>query len=60
MKPDDIQKKIVRIRQFPLPEPGVGRFKANLTKGGGWRLLSRIKEPGVTGTITNKPVLRKF
>ncbi len=39
-------------------EPGVYRFKANLSMAGGWQLSLGAKVQGETGTVENKLVLK--
>ena len=47
-----------RIDQLPSTEPGVYRFKANLSMEGRWQLSLGAKVQGETGTVQSKLVLK--
>lgn len=58
MAPDGMEMMAAPIEALPSPEPGVYRFKANLTMAGGWRLSLGAKIQGETGTLENKLILK--
>jgi hypothetical protein len=58
MAPDGMETMAAPIEALPSTEPGVYRFKTNLTMAGGWRLSLGAKIQGETGTIENKLVLK--
>ena len=58
MAPDGMETMTSSIEQLPSTEPGVYRFKTNLTMEGGWRLSLGAKVQGETGTVENKLVLK--
>ena len=54
MAPDGMEGMASSISEVPSTEPGVYRFKINLTMAGGWRLSLGAKVQGETGTLENK------
>ena len=58
MGPDGMADMAPRIEQLPSTEPGVYRFKANLSMEGRWQLSLGAKVQGETGTVENKLVIR--
>ena len=58
MAPDGMATMDSPIEQMPSTEPGVYRFKTNLTMAGGWQLSLGAKVQGETGTVENKLVLK--
>jgi YtkA-like len=58
MTPDGMQEMATKVTPMPGAEPGVYRFKANLTMAGGWQLSLGAKVQGETGTVENKLVLK--
>ena len=46
MAPDGMPTMEAPIEQLPSTEPGVYRFKTNLSMAGGWQLLAWRKGPG--------------
>lgn len=58
MAPDGMETMAAPIEALPSTEPGVYRFKTNLTMAGGWRLSLGAKIQGETGTLENKLVLK--
>ena len=58
MAPDGMPTMAAPIEALPSSEPGVYRFKTNLTMAGGWQLSLGAKIQGETGTIENKLVLK--
>ena len=58
MAPDGMQEMATKVTSMPGAEPGVYRFKANLTMAGGWQLSLGAKVQGETGTVENKLVLK--
>jgi len=51
MAPDGMETMTAPIEPLPASEPGVYRFKANLTAAGGWRLSLSAKIQSETGTL---------
>ena len=58
MAPDEMAEMATRIDQMPSTEPGVYRFKANLSMEGRWQLSLGAKVQGETGTFQIKLVLK--
>lgn len=58
MAPDGMPTMAAPIEALPSTEPGVYRFKTNLTMAGGWQLSLAAKIQGENGTLENKLVLR--
>jgi hypothetical protein len=58
MAPDGMPTMKSPIEQVPSAEPGIYRFKTNLSMEGGWQLSLAAKIQGETGTVVNKLVLR--
>jgi hypothetical protein len=56
MAPDNMADMTAQHQAIPAGEPGVYRFKADLTMAGGWALRLMAKVPGegetVQGTVT--------
>ena len=57
MTPDGMTEMATKIDQVSSTEPGVYRFKANLSMEGGWQLSLGAKVQGETGTVENKLVI---
>jgi YtkA-like len=58
MAPDGMAEMAPRIDQMPSNEPGVYRFKTNLSMEGRWQLSLGAKVQGETGTVQSKLVLK--
>jgi hypothetical protein len=58
MAPDAMPTMTTPLEALPSTEPGVYRFKANLTMQGGWQLSLGAKVQGETGTVESKLVLK--
>ena len=58
MAPDNMPTMTAPLEQLPSTEPGVYRFKTNLTMEGGWQLSLGAKVQGETDTVENKLVLK--
>ena len=58
MAPDGMADMAGRIEQLPSSEPGVYRFKANLSMQGNWQLSLAAKVQGENGTVESKLVLK--
>ncbi len=58
MAPDSMAEMQTTIAQAPSVEPGVYRFKVDLTMAGGWRLSLGAKIQGEIGTLKNELVLK--
>jgi hypothetical protein len=58
MAPDGMADMAGRIEQLPSTEPGVYRFKANLSMQGIWQLSLAAKVQGENGTVESKLVLK--
>jgi len=51
MSPDSMDEMTAKHAAIPGSEPGVYRFKADLTMAGGWALKLQAKVPGESETI---------
>jgi hypothetical protein len=58
MAPDGMEMMASPIEAMPSTEPGIYRFKTNLTMAGGWRLSLGAKVQGETGTLENRLILK--
>jgi hypothetical protein len=58
MAPDGMAEMATKIDQLPSTEPGVYRFKANLSMEGRWQLSLGAKVQGETGTVQSKLVIK--
>ena len=58
MAPDGMAEMATKIEQMPATEPGVYRFKANLSMEGRWQLSLGAKVQGETGTVQSKLVIK--
>ncbi len=58
MAPDGMAEMAARIEQLPSTEPGIYRFKTNLSMAGRWQLSLAAKVQGEIGTVESKLVLK--
>lgn len=58
MAPDGMATMAEAIEQLPSTEPGVYRFKTNLSMAGRWQLSLGAKVQGEEGTVESKLVLK--
>ena len=58
MGPDDMAAMTAPLEPLPSTEPGVYRFKTDLTMAGNWALSLGAKVQGETGTVENKLILK--
>src|SRR5437763_12252487 len=58
MAPDGMAEMATKIDQMPSTEPGIYRFKANLSMEGRWQLSLGAKVQGETGTVQSKLVIK--
>lgn len=58
MAPDGMAAMDSPVEQIPSTEPGVYRFKTDLTMAGRWQLSLGAKVQGETGTLENKLILK--
>src|SRR5580704_16876816 len=58
MAPDAMQEMTAPLEQLPSTEPGVYRFKTDLTMQGRWQLSLGAKVQGEEGTVEAKLVLK--
>ncbi len=58
MGPDDMAAMTSPLEPLPSSEPGVYRFKTDLTMAGNWALSLGAKVQGETGTVENKLILK--
>ena len=58
MGPDGMATMDAPLEPVASTEPGVYRFKTNLTMEGGWQLSLAAKVQGQTGTVQNRLVLK--
>lgn len=57
MAPDGMQEMVTRIAPVPGGEPGIYKFKANVSMAGRWQLSLGAKVQGETGTVEDKLVI---
>ena len=58
MAPEGMPTMTAQLEPQPSPEPGLYRFKTDLTMEGGWRLSLAAKVQGEAGTVRNTLTLR--
>jgi hypothetical protein len=58
MAPDAMAEMVSPLEQLPATEPGVYRFKTNLSMEGRWQLSLGAKVQGETGTVESKLVIK--
>jgi hypothetical protein len=58
MEPEGMQEMVTKVTPVPGSEPGVYKFKANLSMAGGWQLSLGAKIQGETGTLQAKLVFK--
>jgi len=58
MAPDGMPTMDAPLEPEPASEPGVYRFKTDLTMAGNWQLSLGAKVQGETGTVENKLVVK--
>jgi hypothetical protein len=58
MAPDGMETMKTTIEPMPSTEPGIYKFKAEVTMEGGWQLSLAAKVQGETGTVENKLVIK--
>jgi hypothetical protein len=58
MAPDAMQEMTARLEQLPSTEPGIYRFKTDLSMQGRWRLSLGAKVQGEEGTVASQLVLK--
>ena len=58
MGPDDMAAMTAPLEPLASTEPGVYRFKTDLTMAGNWALSLGAKVQGETGTVENKLILK--
>ncbi len=58
MAPDGMETMKTTIEPVPSTEPGIYKFKAEVTMEGGWQLSLAAKVQGETGTVENKLIVK--
>ena len=58
MAPDGMAEMAAALEQLPSTEPGVYRFKADLSAPGRWQLSLAAKVQGEIGTVESKLVFK--
>ena len=58
MGPDNMAAMTAPLEPQPSTEPGVYRFKTDLTMAGNWALSLGAKVQGETGTVENKLIVK--
>ncbi len=58
MEPDGMADMVARLAPLPGAEPGVYRFKGDVSMAGGWRLSLGAKVQGEEGTVSGKLVIK--
>ena len=57
MGPDQMEGMTARLEPLPSTEPGIYRFKTELTMAGRWALSLGAKVQGETGTVESKLIV---
>ena len=58
MAPDGMPTMTAELQPLPATDPGVYRFKTNLTMEGNWQLSLAAKVQGETGTLQSRLTLK--
>lgn len=58
MAPDGMEAMTTSVEAMPSDQPGVYRFKTNLTMAGGWQFSLAAKVQGEAETVQSKLVLK--
>jgi len=58
MAPEGMEAMTTSVEPMPATEPGVYRFKTNLSMEGGWRFKLAAKVQGETDTVQGEVVLQ--
>ncbi|OAP35191.1 hypothetical protein AU381_25945 [Sinorhizobium glycinis] len=58
MAPEGMEAMTTSVEAMPSPEPGVYKFKTNLSMEGGWRFKLAAKVQGETDTVQGELVLQ--
>jgi hypothetical protein len=58
MSPDSMEAMTAKHEALPSTEPGVYRFKADLTMGGGWALKLMAKIQGEPDTVSGTVIFK--
>jgi hypothetical protein len=58
MSPDAMDEMTSKVTNLPATEPGVYKFKADLTMAGGWALKLMAKVPGESETVEGTAVFQ--
>ncbi|CDZ71994.1 Hypothetical protein NGAL_HAMBI2610_36100 [Neorhizobium galegae bv. orientalis] len=58
MAPDGMEMMTTSVENLPAQEPGVYRFKSNLSMAGGWRFKIAAKVQGEAETVQGEVVLK--
>ena len=58
MSPDSMAEMIGKLEPLPTAEPGVYKFKADLSMAGGWALHIQAKVPGEAETVEGTVVFQ--
>ena len=58
MSPDNMPTMVEPAEALPSTEPGVYRFKTNLTMAGNWALSLAAKVQGEAGTVQNRLIVK--
>ena len=58
MSPDSMGEMTAKHTAMPASEPGVYRFKADLTMAGGWAFKVQAKVPGESDTVEGTVVFK--
>jgi hypothetical protein len=58
MAPDGMATMAAKLDPLPSTEPGVYRFKTNLSMEGRWQLSLGAKVQGETGSVENKLIVK--
>lgn len=58
MSPEGMAEHTAAVSPLPSTEPGVYRFKAELSMAGAWALRLMAKVPGETGTVEGSVIFK--
>ena len=58
MAPDGMEMMATAVEAMPSDDPGIYKFKTNLTMAGGWQFSVAAKVQGEAETVAGKMVLK--
>ncbi|MDX0494087.1 hypothetical protein GOC53_28100 [Sinorhizobium medicae] len=58
MAPDGMETMTTPVENLPARQPGIYRFRSNLSMEGGWRFKMAVKVQGLVDTVQGEVILK--